>query len=77
MYFLSGWTVTVYVSLPVIRILTGAQPLAGASADEFMIHFAPYFACILVDRGDGGSGQLHVPSLHARRRELFGFICGR
>jgi cellulose synthase (UDP-forming) len=41
MYFLTGWTVLIYMSLPVVRILTGAQPLAGATADQFLVHFAP------------------------------------
>ena len=34
-YFLTGWTVLVYLSMPVVRILTGAQPVAGAAADSF------------------------------------------
>jgi cellulose synthase (UDP-forming) len=46
-YFLTGWTVLVYVSLPVIRLTTGAQPVAGASADSFLAVFAPYFALSL------------------------------
>jgi cellulose synthase (UDP-forming) len=44
MYFLSGWTVLVYLVMPIVRILTGAQPLAGATADQFLLHFAPYYA---------------------------------
>ena len=28
-YFLSGWTVLVYMTFPVVRLLTGAQPLAA------------------------------------------------
>ena len=57
MYFFSGWTMLVYMSLPVIRILTGAQPLAGTSADDFVIHFAPYFtvALVTVAVASGGS----------------------
>jgi cellulose synthase (UDP-forming) len=47
MYFLSGWTVLVYMAMPIIRILTGAQPLAGATADQFLVHFAPYYAVAL------------------------------
>jgi cellulose synthase (UDP-forming) len=47
MYFLSGWTVLVYLGMPVVRILTGAQPLAGATADQFLMHFAPYYAVAL------------------------------
>jgi cellulose synthase (UDP-forming) len=56
MYFLTGWTVLVYMSLPIIRILTGAQPLAGASADQFLIHFAPYFAIALTTVASAGAG---------------------
>jgi cellulose synthase (UDP-forming) len=47
-YFLSGWTVLVYMSFPVVRILTGAQPLAGTTADQFLAHFAPYFGMALL-----------------------------
>lgn len=43
MYFLTGWTVLVYMSLPAVRILTGQQPLAQLTADQFLLHFAPYF----------------------------------
>jgi cellulose synthase (UDP-forming) len=46
-YFLSGWALLVYMSFPVIRIVTGAQPIAAASADQFLIHFAPYFCTAL------------------------------
>jgi cellulose synthase (UDP-forming) len=46
-YFLSGWTLLAYMSFPVIRILTGAQPIAAASADQFVLHFAPYFCTAL------------------------------
>ncbi|MBS1883183.1 MAG: glycosyltransferase [Actinobacteria bacterium] len=46
-YFLSGWALLVYMSFPVIRIATGAQPIAAASADQFLIHFAPYFCTAL------------------------------
>jgi cellulose synthase (UDP-forming) len=47
-YFLSGWTVLVYMSLPVLRIFAHVQPIHQASADMFVVHFAPYFAsCVL------------------------------
>jgi cellulose synthase (UDP-forming) len=46
-YFLSGWTVLVYMVFPVVRILTGAQPLAATTADQFLVHFAPYFGLAL------------------------------
>jgi len=47
-YFLSGWTVLIYMSFPVVRILTGAQPLAATTADQFLVHFAPYFGMALL-----------------------------
>ena len=47
-YFLTGWTVLVYMSFPVVRLLTGAQPLAAVSADQFLGHFVPYFGLALV-----------------------------
>jgi cellulose synthase (UDP-forming) len=56
MFFLSGWTVLLYMSLPVIRILTGAQPLAGATADQFLLHFAPYFCGSLLAVASLGAG---------------------
>jgi len=47
-YFLTGWTVLLYMCLPVVRILTGDQPVAGADADQFFTHFAPYFGLALL-----------------------------
>jgi len=47
-FFLTGWTVLAYMSFPVIRLLTGAQPLASTSADQFLAHFAPYFGLALL-----------------------------
>jgi cellulose synthase (UDP-forming) len=47
-YFLTGWTVLVYMTFPVVRLLTGAQPLAAVSADQFLGHFVPYFGFALV-----------------------------
>jgi cellulose synthase (UDP-forming) len=55
-YFLSGWTILVYMSFPVVRILTGAQPLAASGADLFLMHFAPYFALALYMVALMGSG---------------------
>jgi len=55
-WFLTGWTVLIYVSFPVIRIITGEQPLAGATADEFLAHFAPYFASCLLTVALAGAG---------------------
>lgn len=55
-YFLTGWTVLVYMALPAVRILTGAQPLADASADQFLVHFAPYFGLALLAVATAGAG---------------------
>jgi len=55
-YFLSGWTVLVYMALPVVRILTGTQPIAGASADSFLAHFAPYFGLAVATVASVGAG---------------------
>jgi cellulose synthase (UDP-forming) len=47
-YFLSGWTVMVYMALPVLRIFAHVQPIHAQSANQFLTHFIPYFAsCVL------------------------------
>lgn len=56
-FFLTGWTILVYLLLPLIRITTGAQPLAEQSADEFLIRFAPYFATALGSVATIGRGM--------------------
>jgi cellulose synthase (UDP-forming) len=56
MFFLSGWTFALYMALPVVRIFTGQQPLAGATADQFLLHFAPYFAMSLAAVAVAGAG---------------------
>ena len=56
-YFLSGWTVALYLALPVIRIVTGIQPLAGSQADTFLAAFAPYFALSLATVASVGAGS--------------------
>jgi cellulose synthase (UDP-forming) len=56
MYFLTGWTMLIYMALPVIRITTGVQPLADASADAFLLHFVPYFGFALLNVARAGSG---------------------
>jgi cellulose synthase (UDP-forming) len=47
-FFLTGWTVLVYMTFPIVRLLTGAQPLAATTADQFLAHFAPYFGLSLL-----------------------------
>jgi cellulose synthase (UDP-forming) len=56
-YFLTGWTVLLYMLFPVIRITTGAQPVAGAGADQFLVHFAPYFGLALLAVAVAGAGS--------------------
>jgi len=56
MFFLSGWTFALYMALPVIRIFFGDQPLAGATADQFLVHFAPYFCVSLAAVAIAGAG---------------------
>jgi cellulose synthase (UDP-forming) len=55
-YFLTGLTLLLYMSLPVVRILTGAQPLAAATADQFLLHFAPYYCGALATVALAGYG---------------------
>ncbi|HEX4655358.1 MAG TPA: glycosyltransferase [Mycobacteriales bacterium] len=57
MFFLTGWTVLIYMTLPVVRMLTGAQPLAAATADQFLLHFAPYFCLALGAVARAGRGR--------------------
>jgi cellulose synthase (UDP-forming) len=56
-YFLSGWTVALYLTLPVLRIAFGVQPLAGAKADTFLAAFAPYFLLSLATVASVGAGK--------------------
>ncbi|MDQ3946349.1 MAG: glycosyltransferase, partial [Actinomycetota bacterium] len=44
-YWLTGWTLVAYFVFPVARILTGAQPVEVGSANEFLLHWGPYFLC--------------------------------
>jgi cellulose synthase (UDP-forming) len=55
-YFLTGLTLLIYMSLPVVRIVTGAQPLAAATADQFLLHFAPYYVGALATVALAGYG---------------------
>lgn len=56
MFFLSGWTFAIYMALPVVRIFAGLQPLAGATAAQFLTHFAPYFCLSLGAVAVAGAG---------------------
>jgi len=56
-YFLSGWTVLIYMSFPVIRLLGGGQPIGGIDAPIFLLHFAPYYAVALTMAAVAGAGS--------------------
>jgi cellulose synthase (UDP-forming) len=56
MFFLTGWTVLIYMAMPVIRIATGAQPIAASGGDAFLAHFAPYFGWALLAVARAGAG---------------------
>ncbi|MGH9116227.1 MAG: glycosyltransferase family 2 protein [Acidimicrobiales bacterium] len=57
MYFLTGWTYLLYMMLPVVRLLAGQQAIAAASADQFLLHFIPYFAASMLVVAAGGAGR--------------------
>ncbi len=57
LYFLSGWTVLIYMSFPVIRLLGGGQPIGGINAPVFLLHFVPYYAVALTMAAVAGAGS--------------------
>ena len=57
LYFLSGWTVLIYMSFPVVRLLGGGQPIGGIDAPEFLLHFVPYYAVALTMAAVAGAGS--------------------
>src|SRR5437660_4776869 len=57
LYFLSGWTVLIYMSFPVVRLLGGGQPIGGINAPEFLLHFVPYYAVALTIAALAGAGS--------------------
>jgi cellulose synthase (UDP-forming) len=56
-YFLTGWTLMFYMALPIVRIISGAQPLAATNADQFLLHFAPYYLAALTAVAIAGAGS--------------------
>jgi cellulose synthase (UDP-forming) len=56
-FFLTGWTILLYLSLPVIFIFTGAQPFSNSSPAQMVLYFAPYYivSLIIVAAAGGGS----------------------
>ena len=57
MFFLTGWTYLIYMMLPVVRILGGEQALSGATANQFLDHFAPYFCFSMLTVAVAGRGS--------------------
>ena len=62
-YFLSGWTVLIYMALPVIRILTARQPIAGVVGRRVP---APLRA-VLRARADDGRARRRRARTRSRR----------
>jgi cellulose synthase (UDP-forming) len=56
-FFLTGWTYLVYMALPAVRILSGQQALAGATASQFLAHFVPYFGFSMLTLAVAGQGS--------------------
>lgn len=56
-FFLTGWTYLVYLLLPIVRLTSGAQPIASEGADQFLMHFAPYFGLSLLTVAVAGAGS--------------------
>lgn len=48
MYFVTGWTLLIYILFPILRLTTGAQPLAMTTSNAFLVHFAPYFGIAML-----------------------------
>jgi cellulose synthase (UDP-forming) len=55
-YFLYGWALLVYMLMPLARIAFGWQPLASATATDFLLHFAPYFVLCIAGVAAAGLG---------------------
>jgi hypothetical protein len=73
-YWLSGWTILIYMTFPVLRILFGIQPLADLSASEFLLHFAPYFLIALTTAALAGAGSYTYSALALASTSFWLFI---
>jgi len=73
-YWLSGWTVLIYMSFPVVTILFGEQPLANLTAPEFLLHFAPYFLVALSAAALAGGGAYTFSALALAATSFWVFI---
>lgn len=57
LFYLSGWTILLYLSLPVVFVFTGAQPFNGSTSTEMLLYFAPYFIISLAIVALAGGGS--------------------
>jgi cellulose synthase (UDP-forming) len=74
LYWLSGWTILIYMTFPVLRLLFGIQPLAGLSAPEFLLHFTPYFLIALTAAALAGAGSYTYSALALASTSFWLFI---
>jgi cellulose synthase (UDP-forming) len=62
-HWLTGWTLLIYLSFPVVRLLGGGQPLGGINAAEFLLHFAPWYALALTTLIIASDGSVSFTSI--------------
>jgi cellulose synthase (UDP-forming) len=74
LYWLSGWTVLIYMMFPVVRILFGVQPLTHLTAPEFLLHFTPYFLVALSTAALAGAGSYTFTALALAAASFWLFI---
>jgi cellulose synthase (UDP-forming) len=74
LYWLSGWTVLIYMTFPIVRILGGVQPLADLTAPSFLLHFAPYFIVALSTAALAGAGSYTFSALALSAASFWVFI---
>jgi cellulose synthase (UDP-forming) len=73
-YWLSGWTVLIYMAFPVVRLLFGIQPLDHLTAPEFLLHFAPYFIVTLITAALAANGSYTFQALALAAASFWLFI---
>lgn len=56
-YWLTGWTLLIYMTFPAVRIVTGEQPIAVRSPEAFLIHWGPYFLASMITVGLAAGGR--------------------
>ena len=75
-YFLYGWALLAYMLMPLARIAFGSQPLASASAVDFMVHFAPYFLLSMASVARAGFGGYTFPAFALAATNFWiGVVC--